>query len=469
MQPLSQEFDSDEPIIIGDDAEFRDLDGNLVQHQDLPVTSAAVPLSPDLFNRHTIVGGTTGTGKTQLFQQIMQGICARNDKAFILDNGGTLYARFGRKGDIVFNPFDSRFPVWGPELEIRTYADCKNLAKSCIPPVSGSDASWHNMARDLLADLMWRLRGNIGDARLTAARLYYIIANSPRDQLAKLLEGTPAHRSLVGANEKMADSIIGLLAFNLDAWRLIPAIATDADYYGAFSFRRWLENDKDRRRVFLTYQIDQFNALIPFISMVTDLAITYSLSLKESRTRKIWFLIDEIGSLNMLPSLPLLLAQGRKFGGCCIGALQSIAQLQEDHRYGRLGAQSLLSNFNTTIVFRQGDAETAEYFSRHFGEQEVWRDSKGRTHTMGKTGGTTENVSTQLHRQRLYDYTYLMNLPDLWSIVKVPAESAAHMRVRLQNLRPVNKAFEGATTVVNHGDLLATLAAAGVFANRATA
>ena len=79
--------------------------------------------------------------------------------------------------------------------------------------------------------------------------------------------------------------------------------------------------------------------------------------------------MDELPAMQEIPSLAMVLAQGRKYGACMVAGIQNIAQLERI--YGRSGSQELLDLFRTKVFFAVGDNHIAEYASRSLGEIEI--------------------------------------------------------------------------------------------------
>ena len=68
-------------------------------------------LIPHIYEtRHILIAGSTGTGKSVVLAQFIAS--AREQKMLIYDRKGELFAKFGRKKDIIWNPYDSRFCGW---------------------------------------------------------------------------------------------------------------------------------------------------------------------------------------------------------------------------------------------------------------------------------------------------------------------------------------------------------------------
>lgn len=362
-------------------------------------------------NRHFLIGGTTGTGKTRLFLQIGAHARRRGDKALIVDHGGEQISRFYQPGDVIMNPFDGRYCGWSPYNELRDPWDADNLARYIIPDGVGSNAAWNSYAQAVVASLLRRCREE-GQTRV-GNLIYHAIATSAEDLQKFVGWNEPAVGMLDPKNEKMFASVRGIQATCLAPHRYV-------NDEGDFSLREWVQDDRDRRWVFITYRDSMFGALRSLISTWVSLAIMYCLDMEEDESRRIWFFLDELGTLDKLPALVDALTKIRKKGGCVVAGLQALSQFQAPDRYGHEGATTLLANFRTWITLACGDADTAEMFSRHFGEQEIWRESYGDNQSYGSGTNLGENVNTALHEQRVLKYTELMSLPDLEGWVKFP-------------------------------------------------
>lgn len=363
-------------------------------------------------NRHFLIGGTTGSGKTRLFLQIAAHARRRGDKAFIVDHGGEQISRFFRPGDVILNPFDARWPGWSPWNEIRMPWDADNLARSLVPDGIGSSASWNSYAQAVTAALFRRCQE---EGQASFGKLIYHAIASPEDALQAFVGwNEPAVGLINPKNDKMFAGVRGIMATAFTFLRYV-------DDKGDFSIRDWVQNDADRRWVFITYQDSMFASLRTLISTFTSIAIMYLLDMPEDEKRRVWFLLDELGTLDKMPALVDALTKIRKRGGSIVTGLQALSQLRET--YGVERATTLLANFRTWITLAAGDADTAELFSRHFGEQEVWRESFSDSASFGAGTSAGENVSSQLHEQRVLKYTELMSLPDLHGWIKLPGDA----------------------------------------------
>jgi type IV secretory pathway TraG/TraD family ATPase VirD4 len=70
--------------------------------------------------------------------------------------------------------------------------------------------------------------------------------------------------------------------------------------------------------LFITVKADQLPSLRPLITVWLDIAISAIMSLKPDHGRRLYCVVDELPTLQKLPSLSDFLARARKYGGCGI-------------------------------------------------------------------------------------------------------------------------------------------------------
>ena len=347
---------------------------------------------------HTLIPATTGSGKSQaihfLLNRILEEIDTSPDreKALITDpNGQFAGSRAHPKNDRILNPFDHRSKRWNPFCEVESEYDYKLLASAVIPDIEdgGKETEWRNYARTMLVSLMKGLhRSGKSDPR----EVQRLLSTADPEALAPFLVGSPSESLLSGPNERFLAGVIGVLANALAPWEFLPPD-------GNFSIREWVRSGSGV--LFLTYTDAQIEAMRPLLGCWLSLAIRETLSLpieldkKGMALRRMWFVTDELDSLGTVHGLTDALSRGRKPGLAVISAIQSIAQLRI--RYGKDGAQALMSCFVNKLVMRQGDFEDAKHWSDYLGQQEVERIVRNEGSTMGGSGGGS---STGRHAQR---------------------------------------------------------------------
>ena len=113
----------------------------------------------------------------------------------------------------------------------------------------------------------------------------------------------------------------------------------------------------------------------PLLSAWYSTAIRALMSLEPSFSRRLWFVNDELPSMDQIAGLNTCLTEGRKYGACALLATQSPSQLIDI--YGREQAQTITANCQTKIVFRENEPQNAEQLSRLFGSLELEETHEG--------------------------------------------------------------------------------------------
>ncbi|MEO1092270.1 MAG: type IV secretion system DNA-binding domain-containing protein [Pseudomonadota bacterium] len=333
------------------------------------VTIGGVPLIEGTETQHVLLLGTTGAGKTQAMLRTLVQIEGRGDAAVVYDRAGTYLPRFFRpeRGDVVLNPLDARSADWSPWSEIAWEADADRLAAALIPPGSKDERFFADAARALLAAALVRLAKS--ETRSLEALLRLLLIADWETKRA-FFAGSEAAKYFTDEAGKMGASVDANMATYVRSLRVLRGGAGNR---GDFSITAFVEALDDERRpkpwLFLTSRPKEEETLTPLLTAFVDTAVAALLSLKECPERRLWFCLDELASLNQVPKLPALMAEGRKFGGCVVVGLQDPAQLLDV--YGRHGARTMLSLFNTTVLFRLGDVESARWAAQLLGDVDL--------------------------------------------------------------------------------------------------
>ena len=386
----------------------------------LTVAGVAVPYEDEL--KHFKFLGTTGTGKSTVIRELLDGALKRGDRAVIADPDGGYLARFHdpARGDVILNPFDARSAKWDLFAELRNPYDVDELAQAFIPD-RGSDPTWTTFARTLFSAVT-------GQAQAVGIRdvgeLYRLLVAAPKAELLALVAGTPAAPFLEEGSDKLfqgARSTVTAAVKSLDFVRRQEGALV--------SVREWIKTG--RGVLFLPYQADQISALKALLSIWLRLAIFQTLSLGEGDHR-LWFAVDELDALGAINGLPDALTRLRKFGGRCVLGLQSIAQASTN--YGQGVAQSLIENCGNTLILRCSASEgggTARYASKLIGEREVVRLVRSVNRSSGsKFGDGRDSVghSEQTATELAVMAAEIEQLPDRTGFLKF-ASQPGWMRV----------------------------------------
>ncbi len=316
-----------------------------------------LPLVKGAETQHMMITGGTGSGKTNCLHHLLPQIKKRGDKLILLDPTGTLADRYFQPGDTLLNPLDERSAQWHPWAECRDRMDYDSLAESIIPHNHQErDAYWSTAARSLLSTVLEKCSGSAKTSDLRQWLLY-----EPLYALCAYVENTRAASFLDISSEKTAASVRSVAASYLPFLEYLP----DADE--PFSIRDWIA-DEGSDWLYLHCSPPQRATLSSLMTCWFSIATRSLLHLPPDFNRKIWFVVDELPSLNRVKDIDLFLAEARKYGGCAVLTLQSPAQL--DNIYGRQSTQTIVGNCATKVAFCERDPEVSEKISRTFGKRE---------------------------------------------------------------------------------------------------
>ena len=333
-----------------------------------PYRIAGVPYPERAETQHTIVSGTTGSGKTVLISDLVAQIRKRGERCVLYDKMGS-YTRafFDPKRDVLLNPLDARSPRWSPFHEARSPRDFDTMAAALIPQQKDTvDPFWVTAARQLFANGAGVLREKgIKENRVLVDHLL----KTDLTALAQAMEGTVAQSIVDPENPKTALSVRAMLTANIGALEYLP------DTGAPFSIRDWVSDEERGGFLFLTSRGDQHASLRGLISTWLEIAVNAMLSLEQDDARRIWVVLDELPTLHQVPSLQPGLAESRQFGGCFVLGIQVISALRD--LYGRNGAETVSGLCGTRVVLAAPDRDTAQWSADSLGRSEVEEVSEG--------------------------------------------------------------------------------------------
>lgn len=383
-----------------------------------------LPLLKNKETSHILLTGTTGSGKTNAFHILLPQIRKRRHRAIIVDVTGDYVSRYyDPRRDIILNPLDIRSQNWHPWADCHLDSHYDVLAESLIQSKDGAkDPFWDNASRSLLKTALrkYAAQNDTDIEKLTT----FLFSASEKD-FETFFKGTDAATFAFKSNEKTTASIRSVLSSQIEGFRQLTPTVT------SFSIRDWIKNEKvswlpnfsktSARGgwLFITARADQRQTLKPLISAWVDIAINALMVLPPNQKRRLWFVIDELASLQKLPRLQMGLAESRKYGGCVLAGFQSKPQLEEI--YGRNGAESMLDLFNTKLFFRCTEPSSQQWISKVLGDKE---EAEPQENISYGANSMRDGVSLSRHtRQKpLVLPTELSQLKDLECYLKLPGD-----------------------------------------------
>ena len=190
------------------------------------------------------------------------------------------------------------------------------------------------------------------------------MANAP--EIERLVKGTEMEHYIgqkAGPQRAGVLSSLGLVAKSL---RLLPTIEQAGG-------RTWSANEWSEHRkgwIFITSRPTERGTLRPLHSLWIDLLVMRLLSKPRANQKPVWFVIDELASLQQLPKLHTAITENRKSQNPLVLGFQGKAQLEVI--YGHL-AEVMLSQPATKIFLRTTEPKAAEWVSKAIGNIEIER------------------------------------------------------------------------------------------------
>lgn len=391
------------------------------------------PLIKNSEVQHILVHGTTGTGKGQTLQKLLDCIRKRGDQVILYDKGCSFAPVYYREGrDILLNPFDARCRNWDLWSEAISATDFENMAESLIPLHGETDPFWVNAARTIFSSVAFKMRD---DKDRSIDKLLQVLLTSELTDLESYLKGTEAATLASDKIEKTAISIRSVISTYLKSLRFLKELDTDNTENKKFSIRDWIRDESAGDQwLIISSNAEQHLSLRPLISMWLAQASISLLGLQENPDRRIWFIVDELPSLHKLPQLPETIAEVRKFGGCFVLGMQSFAQLETT--YGRNAAREIFDLLNTRFFFRNPSSDMAKMISSELGAQETEDMRENYSYGANRVRDGI-SIGRQKTTQPIVTYSEIMGLEDMSCYLRLPSNyPVVKLKLKFQK-RPV--------------------------------
>lgn len=391
------------------------------------IVLSGLPLVKNSEMEHLLLTGTTGSGKTNLLNELLPQIRKQKDKAIILDLTGSFVDRFfNPEIDILLNPFEKNTVNWLPWNDCNNDYEFDALASAFIDGEGFSDKYWEEAAQKVLSEALQKEKKN-----RSLAKLLHILTQASLSDFCKYFAGTSAAGLVSIEGEKTTASIRSTLINKISRLKYLRD-------QGDFSIKSWVNNGQGW--LFITVPPNQRDTLRPLVSAWIDIAIKGLMDRspetanhhKNHKNNKMWFILDELPALQRIASLKRGLAEGRKYGGCFVAGIQNIFQMEEI--YGHAGALSLLDMFNTRFFFKVGDQRTAEYASKNLGEKEISETRENLSYGADSMRDGV-NINTNERTNSLVMPTEILSLPTRTCYVRLSGQyPITKLTMKLQKL-----------------------------------
>ena len=354
---------------------------------------------------HVYIEGKPGVGKSVLTYQVVEQIIRNGQKAVVYDFKGDYLSKFYEpKRDMIFNPLDKRGVKWNIISEIKSQggssikrmAAINSICYSLIPNQLNSerDKFFYDGARAVLKSLIEYNLTECPKSDQNNQGLIYILSGSDQDILEKVQKVNPIaanYISIPGSNQTAG--VLAVLSQFSES--LLCMKYPD----GNFTVNEWVNNGQEGI-LFVTGFADIRDMLRPILSLLIDTIAKHVLSLPDSLTNRIFFILDEFATLQRLNSLIELLTLSRSKGGSVWLVTQDLSQVE--NLYGRL-KNSIVNACGTKIIFAVADPHDAREFSDFIGEAEYLAETVQDSGILQGEGGIsdTDGRNRNFHRQTI--------------------------------------------------------------------
>jgi type IV secretory pathway TraG/TraD family ATPase VirD4 len=337
-----------------------------------------IPLQSEA--QHIELMGDTGAGKTSLIMQILRQIQGRGHSAIVYDPACEFIQRFydAKRGDIVLNPLDARCPYWGPSEELRRKAEAKAIAASLYQPTSDKKG-------EFFTETPQKIFAHLLTFGPTPTQLVAWLSNPA--EIDQRVRGTEMEAMIAKGAQQQRNGVLASLGLVADSLRMLPTREQTGNR--TWSATEWSETRKGW--IFITSSATEREALRPLHSLWIDLLVLRLLTAPQHNQTPVWFVLDELASLQRLPQLHTAITENRKSRNPLVLGFQGKAQLEVI--YGHL-AEVMLSQPATKIFLKTTEPKAAEWVSNAIGKVEIERMKE--THFDGSRTGRNFSLDRQV-------------------------------------------------------------------------
>ncbi|MCI0389869.1 MAG: type IV secretion system DNA-binding domain-containing protein [Acidobacteria bacterium] len=351
-----------------------------------------------------LILGDIGSGKSQIIHRFLEQLAGRNEAAVVYDPACEFVKAHynSRRGDVILNPLDARSPFWSQVYEQKYRTDYAVLAESFFPgrraeKMHQTELFFLNASRDIFARML--------EFEPHPSQLVAWLADTK--EIDRMVAGTELAHYIDPKAPNQRGGVLGSLSRAGKTLRILPR-AEECEF--DFSLTEWAEERSGW--IFLTSTKETEEQLRPLYAAYLDLLMRRLMSVDEAwgRTRPVKLIVDEVHTLEYLPTLYKAATEGRKFGLHLFQGTQN--KHQYDDHYGQ-AAPTMLSCPRYTIILRCKEPDSAGWLSNLIGEEEIEKPRTGVTASVSDQGRDSINYSSFTERRAVVSREEIAGLPDL--------------------------------------------------------
>ena len=199
-------------------------------------TSGCLFLQSVALTQHTLITGSTGTGKTTVFHHLMPQIS--HEKMIIVDTNGVFIDRyFDAERDTLLNTLDDRSQSWTPWADAKHDYQFQALAESlCSHKKTHGDPFWERSAQKIISQAFLQTT--------SLQEFLHLLTTTDLASYAEAFRGT----SVASLTDDNVDKTT--LSIRSHIGHLIHPLSLLKDTENPFSLKHWL-HDPHKQRLFL--------------------------------------------------------------------------------------------------------------------------------------------------------------------------------------------------------------------------
>jgi type IV secretory pathway TraG/TraD family ATPase VirD4 len=399
----------------------------------IPIADIKTPVDDE--TKHFFIVGRTGSGKTQTLKRIVTHLQTIGSKIILYDNKGDyIPTNYKKERDIIFNPIDERSARWTIFNDCTSKMDIEQvICHGMIPGSGGSrDPFWANASREVFRGILYYCYRN----KMYSNAKIWDVLSSGSSKIVKILntipEGRTGREMILDSSSKQTQGIMAML---LQYTAILELMATED---GGFSIRKWL-HDPQPGTLFLVNHSKSKDVLKPILTLLLEMASHEVLSMPDDYKRRIYYFLDEFGSLNNMSSIIELLTRARSKGASVWIGTQEIGQIEKV--YGKESRQSIVNGCASKLILSIAEPETAKYFSDAIGQTEVLESSESMS--MGPSDIRDGLTFTRNSKTKpLVLPSVFQQFPDLEGILKLSNYEYCKVKVPYVSYKVLNEYLE---------------------------
>ncbi len=375
---------------------------------------------------HAILFGSAGSGKTVALNQFYRELRKKRSYGRYLVHTvkfDWIERFYNPETDYIFNFSDSRSLNFNIFSMIKLIDDIDSMIASIITRnPDEKDTIWTDTARDILKGILIYCIVNDKKTNIVVKQL---IKLSP-SQLANKLEGVQGAEIAYGhltSSESQAGIFMSNFRSKVGFFTSLP----DSNDGEELDLEEWLQCEDGHSTIFLVNDVKNDELNSTRIAVFVDSIIKTLLSFSDSDTRRVYFILDELGMLKKIPSIIQGVLLARSLGGAFWLGIQDFGKMTSI--YGKELALAIVGSCSSKLIFKLGDPDTREFCANIIGDGKVQSTSmttstgaENQASREGSSYTTSEKVEkailpSELGQLKKNTYYYLNGSYD-WALIE---------------------------------------------------